>query len=172
MFVGVLPRKVYWRDPSLVITIPMIMTALKSSGLFQFSLLTVIAITFKFSLQTLFTMPEQRETLYVVFYSNYALLNFCDIYFFLFDDQTTLASPSLLQKTKQDYGKDLVVLRQHGQYCWQKCISCHQVGGDHVQTDHVWYSPAREDCNYKTSDKYSHSLSVQSVLSRAHICIL
>lgn len=61
------------------------MTALKSSGLFQFSLLTVIAITFKFSLQTLFVMPEQRGTLYDSFYSSYTQ-HFCDIYFLLFDE--------------------------------------------------------------------------------------
>lgn len=47
------------------------MTALKSSGLFQFSLLTVIVITFKFSLQTLVVMPERRATLYDSVYSSY-----------------------------------------------------------------------------------------------------
>lgn len=60
----------------------MIMTALKHSGLFQFSLLTVIVITFKFSLQTLFMMPEQRVTLYDWVYSSYTQ-HFCDIYFFV-----------------------------------------------------------------------------------------
>lgn len=83
MFVGVLPQKVYWRDLNLVITIPMIMTAWKCSGLFQFSLLAVIVITFKFSLQTLSMMPEQKSKgLYDPVYSSYTL-TFCDIYFFL-----------------------------------------------------------------------------------------
>lgn len=82
MFVGVLPQKVHWRDPNLVITIPMIMTALKGSGLFQFSLLTVIVITFKFSLQTVFMMPEQRATLYDSVNSGYTQ-HFRDIYFFV-----------------------------------------------------------------------------------------
>lgn len=84
MFVGVLPQKVHWRDPNLVITIPVIMTALKSSGLFQFSLLTVIVITFKFSLQTLFVKPEQRAPLYDAVYSSYTQ-HFYDISF-LFDE--------------------------------------------------------------------------------------
>lgn len=47
------------------------MTALKNSGLFQFSLLTVIVITFKFSLQTLFVMPENSAALYDTVYSSY-----------------------------------------------------------------------------------------------------
>lgn len=84
MFVGVLPQQVHWRDPNLVITIPMIMTALKSSGLFQFALFTVIVITFKFSLQALFTMPEHWTPLYGSTYSIATHNSYCDIYFSFF----------------------------------------------------------------------------------------
>lgn len=39
-----------------------------------------------------------------------------------------------------------------------------------MQTDSM--EPAREDCNYKTSDKYSRSLSIQSLLGNTDICML
>lgn len=54
------------------------MTALDSLGLFQFSLLAIIAITFKFSLQSLFMIPGQSKNLYHYFYSNYTQI-FCNM---------------------------------------------------------------------------------------------
>lgn len=109
MFVGVLPQQVHWRDPNLVITIPMIMTALKSSGLFQFALFTVIVITFKFSLQALFTMPEHWTPLYGSTYSIATHNSYCDIYFSFFLlffpiwwIICTGHSGSCLQKAEQD----------------------------------------------------------------------